>query len=480
MSEPKSLTCPKCGAPLETAEVMPGAIVHACPACFGAFYSKGELAVPVDLAKPKPAPWSCPVCADAMETGTVCDGHIELDRCPTCGGLWFDAGELDALRRLTGVEQLVRAPGADGGDDAEEAPPKPDAPPAKPAASAKPAVPPQKRPAAPARRETTDDDPAPRAAAGDGPVVPPEMSGRWALVQRAPAWVKLGGLRYDHFQTSIPVTTHVLGEFPWVATVGDTVEMSDFVLPPFLLSRESTDAETVWTLGEYVEPEEVWDAFKLPGAPPARRGVAAAQPNPRYDDALWMTRIGVAAAALCALAYFAVSSFSLNQTVADQRFHFTAADPEKSRVSDFFQLGGRTSNVELLLETDLNNHWGYFDVALINADTDVAYDFGDEIEYYHGVDDGEAWSEGAGSDHVIVPQVPPGRYYLRVEPETDAPALDLNLHVVRDIPLLRLVFIALALLAAPLLLVRWRAALFENARWMESDHPRTSSSEDDE
>jgi hypothetical protein len=121
-------------------------------------------------------------------------------------------------------------------------------------------------------------------------------------------------------------------------------------------------------------------------------------------------------------------------------------------------------------------------MALIDADTDRALDFGRELSFYSGVDDGESWSEGSRYETFYVPSVPAGRYYLRVEPETDAPQLNFRVSVKRDVPLKRLPLIALGLLLLPAVWAGMRHGSFENTRWMESDHPRTSSDdeEDDE
>ncbi|MFW6158460.1 MAG: zf-TFIIB domain-containing protein, partial [Planctomycetota bacterium] len=38
----------------------------------------------------------CPKCRD-VELEQIEKHGIELDRCPTCGGMWFDQGEVDEL-----------------------------------------------------------------------------------------------------------------------------------------------------------------------------------------------------------------------------------------------------------------------------------------------------------------------------------------------------------------------------------------------
>ena len=48
-------------------------------------------------------PLICPKDHDTMETITVED--ITIDRCPTCGGMWFDLGELRQLLEADGLEK---------------------------------------------------------------------------------------------------------------------------------------------------------------------------------------------------------------------------------------------------------------------------------------------------------------------------------------------------------------------------------------
>jgi Zn-finger nucleic acid-binding protein len=461
------MNCPKCGSPLEQNEVLDQTFVHSCPHCSGAFYAEGELAVRLELRGVKTAKWNCPSCASAMQTGTVYDGHLELDRCGSCGGIWFDAGELESLRHLSGVEQIVKPVGAAFAFEQPETPPAAKEHPAPPPKTDA-AGPPRKKKAAPA---ATDDDPPHRAGVVRSDENNPDA-------RRAPR-VKLGGRTFEHFQTSVPVTTYVLGEFPWVAKVGDTVQMRDFISPPRLLSEEVSKDETVWTLGEYAEPEEVWAAFQLPGTPPPKRGVSAAQPNAWSENLapMWVA-FGIAAA-VCVGSFLWQSQTALERVVFESHLVFSSSDTEKSRVTDVFEVPGDVSNVEIHLETSLDNHWAYFDVALIDSDTDRAFDFGQELSYYHGVEDGESWSEGTNWETLYVPQVPAGHYYLRLEPETDVTPLPLQVRVRRDVPLARLPLIALLLLLIPPLFVwaRWR--VFEQARWMDSDHPRATGGDDE-
>ena len=86
-------------------------------------------------------------------------------------------------------------------------------------------------------------------------------------------------------------------------------------------------------------------------------------------------------------------------------------------------------------------------------------------------------------DSVRIPSVAPGRYYLRVEPES-APkgeSIVYDLHLRRSVPSSAMFWVAAVLLLIPPLLVSWRARMFEARRWQESDFaPASKSSGDDD
>ena len=90
---------------------------------------------------------------------------------------------------------------------------------------------------------------------------------------------------------------------------------------------------------------------------------------------------------------------------------------------------------------------------------------------------------------MVLPRVPPGRYYLRIEPEMDPQAsakapsgMSLNYEVVvrRDVPTSFLFWLVLPLLIIPPVLTSVRAASFEGQRWAESDYGTGSGSGDDD
>ncbi len=295
------------------------------------------------------------------------------------------------------------------------------------------------------------------------------------------------GETYKHFQSSDASTDFVLGEFPWHVRVGEHAAVTDYVHPPRVLSSEKLGKEVTWSIGEYMYGREIWDAFKLPGAPPEAMGVYENQPSLVATN---VTGIWLAFAAFAIFLLALMAGFDMRakkEPVLHETFQLIRADAkgEASFVTDVFELTGHAATVEVKTSAPVDNRWIYLNYALINQDTGQAWDFGREVSYYHGYDSDGSWSEGKRIDTVVIPSVPRGHYYLRIEPEADPllPGLLYSVDVTRDVPVLGIYGIAFLALLLPVVIISFRAYTFERSRWSESDHPPmkvSTSSGDDE
>jgi hypothetical protein len=277
-----------------------------------------------------------------------------------------------------------------------------------------------------------------------------------------------GGRTYKRFQDGVASVVCALGEFYWKVNKEEQVFYTDYIAPPFLLSEERTDDEVSWSAGEYVDAAAVWRTFQLPGNPPAPVGVAPAQPSP-YASHLPSGMVSIGILAGLAMVQFGAGILCQNKRAHEESFACAADDAEKSRVSRDFQLDGRTSNIRMEIATDLTNQWAHFDCALIHEDSGRAIQFGREIGYFSGSEGGTFWQEGSRTDQVYVPSVPPGRWYLRIEPETPAASLRYVVRIDRDVPRWGLFFLLLPIGVLPYLVFLWRRRSFENSRWSGSD-----------
>ncbi len=290
---------------------------------------------------------------------------------------------------------------------------------------------------------------------------------------------------YRLFDSGIATTTFVLGEFPWQVRLGETVKFIDYIAPPYILSSEDTDNEVTWSLGEYTPGQQVWQAFQLPGQPPPAQGIFANQPSPVAGKAgsawrtwLWLT------IALILIAIF-LSSLKMDKEVFHETYRYTPAartvgstvTPSESApvITHDFDLPGHTSNIQLSINTDIREDWIFFGFALINDDTGHAYDFGREVAYYPSDDD----EKGKPRDSVVIPRIPPGKYYFRIEPEmssTSRRSVAYDIKVRRDVPTYGWYWLAGILLLIPPIVVSWRSRQFEAARWRESDYGAAAAS----
>jgi Domain of unknown function (DUF4178) len=290
------------------------------------------------------------------------------------------------------------------------------------------------------------------------------------------------GQTYRHFQTTNARTVFVLGEFPWQVRVGETATVADYVAPPRMLSAEMTaDKEVTWSIGEYVDGATVWSSLSLPGAPPVREGVFANQPSSFGGAAGRMWRTAALLVALATVLWIVHLATARGKVAFAQAFTY---DPrgtqDTSFVTPVFELDGRPSAVRVETTADVDNQWVGVGYALVNEDTGQTYEFAREVSYYHGVDQGESWSEGSRADGVTLSRIPPGRYFLRVEPESDRAGrlLHYRVRVIRDVATSSWFLVALVLLVLPPIASTWRSASFERQRWAESDHAPGDSSRD--
>jgi hypothetical protein len=216
---------------------------------------------------------------------------------------------------------------------------------------------------------------------------------------------------------------HINGEFSWAVELGETVEVKDFAADGVLISLETSQGgrkEINASLGYYLDSDEVWSAFKLTGKPPAKTWVAPHQPNPyrkkweRQKPILGyatLFMIGILAFS-CARAGHYARTWDVT-TVAG-----VEPGAEHILISDPFELAksGSQVAVEVSLKTAVDNSWLATDVSLINEETGEAHTVGLEAAYYSGYSDGESWSEGSRTASAIIPQVPGGKYVIRIEP----------------------------------------------------------------
>jgi hypothetical protein len=283
------------------------------------------------------------------------------------------------------------------------------------------------------------------------------------LGQRNSQYIRYNKDQYKFLTSGEAEVTFVLGEFYWQVKVGDVAVTRDLVAPPRMLSGELEDGGMIWSLCEYLEPSIVEAAF---GGPPKnkirRSGVGANQPNPYRSNFRKVLPVWIISMVVALGLFFVSGAMAPDKEV----FSASYAYPDTlDKVSAPFDIPDRTNNVELevWVESGLDNHWVEYSGVLHNLVTNENYEFTLGAEYYYGVTDGESWSEGGKSGSYLLTGIPPGKYEIVTSSLSDSVGTA-KVSVVRGVPIYSSTLIVLILLSIVPVILIVRSKNFEKRR----------------
>jgi len=111
------MRCPKCRTQELVAHDVEDTTVNVdvCPTCNGVWFDAGELeATLADLAvddlrvpsRSKRAPFVCPRCGKMMFAFNYPQTFAQIDMCKNCGGVWLDANEYEEIAAVRHKHKL--------------------------------------------------------------------------------------------------------------------------------------------------------------------------------------------------------------------------------------------------------------------------------------------------------------------------------------------------------------------------------------
>ena len=293
--------------------------------------------------------------------------------------------------------------------------------------------------------------------------------------------VTYDGKRFRLFQDATARVTYVLGEFYWKVSAGEQVDTVDYIAPPYGISKEITREgarEVNYSHARYLTPREVAEAFGIE-RPPRPGAVGPMQPFPGPSlglpfAILFLVLIAVAAG---------ISIMKPRRTLVDRTFDLSAM-PASSLFTDPFEVSG-TDNVVIEGSANVDNEWLYVEGDFVNVATNALSEFQLPIEYYHGVDQGESWSEGDRFRSVYLSRPDKGQYVVRLAAQWQEgkPPRSFRLRVVEGVFRWSHFLLAIFVLSLPALLALVRYIRWEHERWKESSHSpfaAVSGGDDDE
>lgn len=286
------------------------------------------------------------------------------------------------------------------------------------------------------------------------------------------------GEYFKLFQDATANVEYVEGEFYWKVTTNEHVRAMDYVHPPLMLSKEVTmiaaqgavaaaAGEINWSLGRYIALKEIELAFDLSSLP-RPSSIAPNQPFPykgfyKYWAALTVLLVVVG------LASFVTGG---SRKVFGQNYQLPPlqnSDATQTIFSEPFELTGRR-NVSVSASAPVDNSWLYVEGDLVNEDTGLVQQFSLPIEYYHGVEDGESWSEGDRDMRTVLSALPAGKYTMRLEAQWDKWQQPATLSVSVKQNILHGINFLLALTGLsiiPVIILIYQI-MFEKRRWEDS------------
>ena len=310
--------------------------------------------------------------------------------------------------------------------------------------------------------------------------------------------VQFQGERYKLYQDAIARVEYVIGEFYWKVELGEQTRSADYVNPPRMLSMEVTFAEPVadqgtdqgaetppakkgkkarsvqtgeinWSLGTYLKTNDLEKAFGITGLPRTSK-IAPNQPFLHKKVYKYWGLLLLIAFVLGVI----VLATSSRTKVFEQTFALQpVANSEGTQVlfSEPFQLKGR-KNIRVTGRSSVDNTWLYVEGDLINNETGDVQTFSLPVEYYHGVDDGESWSEGSQSPSTHLSALPAGQYVLRLEAQWERwqqPAA-LGVRIDQGVPRVLHLFLAMLFISIIPVIVALYQFSFARRRWADSDY----------
>jgi hypothetical protein len=280
-----------------------------------------------------------------------------------------------------------------------------------------------------------------------------------------------GGCVYRKYAAGGAQVEWVVGEFYWRVKAGDRAETSDYVAPPWMLSREKDESEITWTQLEYLEPQEVERAFNADCPAPGEPG--GNQPNPAARALRSIRPIVWIALLLLIVVQIVSAGMARNAAYRVGSYDLPHPPGQEEQVFGPFTLASGHSVNELVATAPLSNSWVELSGSLVNVDTGRSYDFTDAFQYYYGVDGDGPWTDGSTRGTALLTQIPAGTYKLVVAGEggSDQAGIlrtSVSLSFNHDVLSWRNFWLAFFwILAYPIYLL-FRSAAFEKARWANS------------
>ena len=257
-----------------------------------------------------------------------------------------------------------------------------------------------------------------------------EYDGHWLLIRPAALQTMFPDLEdkihYSHREYTLDLQYHFRitfaeGEFDWNILDDESLEAFEYISQPYVLINEKNDKVWNWYEAVYVAAVDLLKIINIPPEKLAiRRSTIEFNPETFYPRYRAMMRFTGLALGIFLLFHLFLGFTHEHKTVYKGMYECQADTGSwagcKPVITPQFTING-TGPVGINMRADqIDNDWLELQVVMINDDNGKLYETDKTIEFYHGVDGGESWSEGDRSVEAIISGVPSGNYHLNIYP----------------------------------------------------------------
>lgn len=304
-----------------------------------------------------------------------------------------------------------------------------------------------------------------------------ETDGHWILLKKVEDTYKVHGYPREHDYNGItlklydyddPKTVFAAGFFDY-NVIPKRQRMIEYINPPYIYSVEELEKEQMVYFGEHISSRAIKKAFNLEYMP-YKSGTGIVQPfivNVRH-----MAIVFCAFAILILFSHLFIYHGRESVTVLDETLAFSEYNG-KDFVSRPFTLTGGSAPLTVSLLTNVDNSWATAQVGLINEKTNDEEYTSKDIEYYHGYEGGENWSEGSNNKDIEICGVNAGTYHLVITPQKppeDITNQGMKITAVWNSPSswnMIIPIVMLIVIAVTMLIINFN---FERTRWTDSSY----------
>ncbi len=184
----------------------------------------------------------------------------------------------------------------------------------------------------------------------------------------------------------------------------------EFVNGTEMVSVESVGTEKNFLWGKHIPKSEIRKQFKLHYMP-NYTGIGVVQPyylNPRE-----LLNVFAIVGLIISLIQFYNTVSRSNYEVFNDRISFESVR-SKELISKSFELKGASAPLNVKLASNVDNSWANIELSLVNENSNEIEYISQDIEQYHGYEDGESWSEGGTNKEFNFCGVAPGKYHFSI------------------------------------------------------------------